>query len=92
MPGAIVFAASLNPVSADGYRYTSPAGAPFIAGFEKSYRAMDAMPCDILISAHPDNAGDGRYTDKPGACRAYADRSRTLLAKRLAAEKAGTAK
>lgn len=89
---AIVFASSLNPVSADGYRYTASAGAPFIAGFEKSYRAMDAMPCDILISAHPDNAGDGRYNDKPGACRAYADRSRGLLAKRMAAEKAGTAK
>lgn len=88
----IVFASSFNPVSADGYRYTSSAGAPFIAGFETSYRAMDAMPCDILISAHPDNAGDGRYNDKPGACRAYADRSRGLLTKRLAAEKAGTAK
>lgn len=88
----IVFASSLNPVSADGYRYTSAAGKPFVSGFGKSYRAMDAMPCDILISAHPDNAGEGRYNEKPGACRAYADRSRALLAKRLAAEKAGTAK
>ena len=84
----IVFASSLNPVSAEGYRFTAPAGAPFVAGFEQSYRKMDAMPCDILISAHPDNAGSGRYSDAPGACRAYADRSRGLLAKRLAAERA----
>lgn len=88
----IVFGASLNPVSADGYRYTSAAGKPFVAGFAKSYRVMDALKCDVLISAHPDNAGEGRFNDKPGACRAYAERSRGLLAKRLAAEKAGTAK
>src|SRR3546814_14409119 len=60
---AIVFASSLNPVSAEGYRFSSKAGAPFVAGFEESYRKMDAMPCDILISAHPDNAGPGRYSD-----------------------------
>lgn len=88
----IVFASSLNPVSADGYHYLSAAGEPFVAGFEQSYRKMDAMPCDILIAAHPDNAGTGRFNDKPGACRAYADRSRGLLAKRLAGEKAGTVK
>jgi len=88
----IVFASSLNPVSADGYRYTSPAGKPFVAGFGKSYRIMDTLKCDVLISAHPDNAGEGRFNDKPGACRAYVERSRGMLEKRLAAEKTGTAK
>jgi metallo-beta-lactamase class B len=85
---AIVFASSLNPVSADEYKFSSAAGAPFVAGFAQSYRTMDALACDILISAHPDNAGEGRYNAKPGACRAYAERSRNALAKRLAAEKA----
>lgn len=85
----VVFASSLNPVSAEGYRFTAKAGAPFVAGFEASYRKMDATACDILISAHPDNAGPGRYSDKPGACRAYAERSRKMLAKRLADERAG---
>lgn len=89
---AIVFASSLNPVSADDYRFTSPAGAPFVAGFAQSYRTMDALSCDILISAHPDNAGAGRFDAAPGACRAYADRSRKALAKRLADEKAEAAK
>ena len=78
-------------MSGEGYRYSSPAGRPFVAGFGKSYRTMGAMPCDILIAAHPDNAGSGRFNDTPGACRAYAERSRGLLAKRLADE-AGTPK
>ncbi|MBJ7441716.1 MAG: subclass B3 metallo-beta-lactamase [Sphingopyxis sp.] len=89
---AIVFASSLNPVSADDYRFSSAAGAPFVAGFAQSYRTMEALACDILVSAHPDNAGEGRYNAAPGACRAYADRSRKALAKRLAAEKAEVAK
>lgn len=89
---AIVFASSLNPVSADGYRYTVPSSAAIVRGFEASYQRMDRLACDILISAHPDNAGEGRYNNKPGACRAYARRSQQLLAKRLARERAGTAK
>jgi len=89
---AIVFASSLNPVSADDYKFSSAAGAPFVAGFAQSYRTMDALGCDILISAHPDNAGEGRYNAEPGACRAYAERSRKALAKRLAAERVEGAK
>ncbi|WP_443970347.1 subclass B3 metallo-beta-lactamase [Sphingobium sp. CR28] len=83
----IVFASSLNPVSAEGYKYTAPASAPIVQGFAASYRRMNAMPCDILISAHPDNAGPGRYNAEPGACRAYAARSQKLLGERLAQER-----
>ena len=84
----IVFAASLNPVSFDDYRFSSPAGAPFVAGFARSYRTMGRQKCDMLITAHPDNAGAGRFSAKAGACRTYAERSRAALAKRLATEKA----
>lgn len=89
---AIVFAASLNPVSADDYRYTAPSGAPIVGGFAASYKRMDSLACDILISAHPDNAGEGRYNNQPWPCRSYAERSRKLLAKRLASEHVGTTK
>ena len=89
---AIVFASSLNPVSADGYRYTAPSSAAIVRGFDASYKRLDGLACDILISPHPDNAGDGRYNDRPGACRSYVERSRQLLAKRLARERAGTAR
>ena len=84
---AIVFASSLNPVSAGNYRYTVPSSAAIVRGFEASYRRMDALKCDILISAHPDNAGTGRYSSAPGTCRSYAERSRRLLAKRLIRER-----
>lgn len=87
---AVVFASSLNPVSADGYRYTAPVNAPIVEGFAVTYRLMDGMACDILISAHPDNAGEGRYNDSPGACRTYVERSRGLLATRLANERNGS--
>ncbi|MFN6980314.1 MAG: subclass B3 metallo-beta-lactamase [Brevundimonas sp.] len=89
---AIVFASSLNPVSAAGYRYTALSSAAIVRGFTASHRLVDGLPCDILISAHPDNAGEGRYNDSSGACRTYVERSRGLLANRLEAERNGTAK
>lgn len=88
---AIVFAASLNPVSADGHRYTDPSSAAIVNGFATSYRLLDRLPCDILIAGHPDNTGDGRYNDSPGACRRYVERSRGLLARRLETERTGSA-
>ncbi|MDG2532303.1 subclass B3 metallo-beta-lactamase [Sphingomonas sp. HITSZ_GF] len=99
---AIVFGSSLNPVAADGYRFTRH--PEVVASFRTSQAKMRAMPCDILFSAHPDNSGGPEkyarfargvrpnpYLD-PGACRAYADRSAGALAKRLADEKAGKAR
>lgn len=83
---AIVFAASLNPVSTEDYRYSALQARPIVNGFLKSYVTMRATPCDILVAAHPDNAGSGRYNDRPGACRAYVERSRRALRKLLASE------
>ncbi|AMK17643.1 putative metallo-beta-lactamase [Sphingobium sp. MI1205] len=83
----IIFAASLNPVSTDDYRYTAPTARPIVTGFSKSYKAMNKTPCDILISAHPDNAGEGRYNDHPGACRAYAEHSRKALGQRMKSQR-----
>jgi metallo-beta-lactamase class B len=83
----IVFASSLNPVAADGYRYTAPGSRGILAGFRRSYATMRTMRCDILITAHPDPADGSRgYSDRPGACRAYAERSERALAARLAQE------
>lgn len=77
---AIVFASSLNPVSADGYRYSAPSSRAIVAGFHRSHAAMKRMPCDILITAHPDRKG---FTTAPGACRAYARKSERALVARL---------
>lgn len=84
---AMVFASSLNPVSADGYRFTSPAGQKVVAAFRRSHAAMRAMPCDILITAHADqDGGTERFLTQPGACRAYAASSERALARRLEKE------
>lgn len=86
---SIVFASSLNPVSADGYRYSAPASRAIVAGFRRSYAAMKAVPCDILVTAHPDQGGAiDRFRTSPGSCRAYAAAARRALADRLREEAA----
>lgn len=102
----MVFASSLNPIGADGYRFT--AHPEVVASFGRTFARFRAMPCDILISAHPDQSDgvekrrrfDARpranppvnpYVD-PGACRAYADRFAAALRRRLTEERAGKAR
>ena len=81
----IVFAASLNPVSAEGYRFSDPANRAVVDSFRRTFTAMRALPCDILVTAHP---GQGAGGDPGGACRAYADASERRLEARLAEEAA----
>ncbi|MBB4097138.1 subclass B3 metallo-beta-lactamase [Sphingomonas kyeonggiensis] len=98
----MVFGSSLNPVAADGYRFTRH--PEVVASFRASQAKVRALPCDILFSAHPDNSGGvekyarfargvrpNPYLD-PSACRTYAAKSAKALAERLADEKAGKAK
>jgi metallo-beta-lactamase class B len=84
---AIVFASSLNPVSADDYRYTVRSSHSIVAGFRTSYTRISQTRCDILISAHPDYAGSARYNNRQGACRAYVERSRKGLDERIDLER-----
>lgn len=93
----ILFGSSLNPVSAPGYRFTDH--APIVASFRTSIARMRKLPCDILLSAHPDQSGgDVKFTAlaagktpnpfiDPKACSAYADKFTGLLEARLAKEK-----
>jgi len=95
----IVYADSLTAVSADNYRFTDH--PDLVAGFEKSFTALEAMPCDILLTPHPGFSGTLRRLEardkggKPdafieaGACKKLAEASRRDLAKRLAQEKTG---
>lgn len=94
----MVFASSLNPVSADGYRFTDPAHAGIVASYRRSFAAMSALPCDLLLTAHPDQSGGDEKFAKfsagtrpnpfldPGACRAYAAKFSAALDARLAKE------
>jgi metallo-beta-lactamase class B len=84
---AIVFAASLNPVSTDDYRFSAPSHKAVVAAFARGQAAMRALPCDILITAHADQDGaTERYLTKSGACRAYALSSQRKLAERINSE------
>lgn len=85
---AVVFASSLNPVSAERYRYNAPSSRDIVAGFHRSYAVMKKIPCDILITAHPDQGKDAMgFAAAPGACRAYANQSKRALVARLSKER-----
>lgn len=89
----LVYADSLTPVSADGFRFTR---SGVEAEFQRSYTFLETTPCDILITPHPDVSDLwqrlARRKSNPdalidaGACRALAQASRELLKKRIAAE------
>lgn len=94
----MVFAASLNPVSADDWRFSDPAHRPLLTAFRHSFDVMRKLPCDVLLTAHPGQSdGEVKYAQfqrrpvpnpyiDPGACRAYADKHAGLLAARLVKE------
>lgn len=95
----LVYADSLSAVSAVGYRYTDPAHlAQADTEFAASFAALEAAPCDILVTPHPDASGlwariarrgnDADALVDPNACRDYAARARKGWEERKAAERA----
>ncbi|HLV88460.1 MAG TPA: subclass B3 metallo-beta-lactamase [Candidatus Sulfotelmatobacter sp.] len=95
----IVFADSLNPVSAKGFRFTHSDSYPTVLqDFDKSFAFLDVVPCEILITVHPENsrlwdrlgerergATPDPFVD-PTACQHLAEQSRASLRERLADE------
>jgi metallo-beta-lactamase class B len=98
----MVYADSLTPISADGFRFTSSREYPHaLADFEKSFAFLESVPCDTLITTHPE-ASDlwervaarqrGATPDPmldPVACRQLAEHGRERLQQRIAQERAG---
>ncbi len=88
----MVFADSVSAVSNDTYRYS--AHPEVLAGFQRDFLFLDAVACDVLITAHPDASGLWERvgypmgTDNKG-CRELAARGRAELKARLEKEKAG---
>lgn len=92
----IVYADSLTPVSADTFRFTGK--KTLLEQFEASYATLAALPCDLLVTPHPEASGlwerlERRETQgvreallDPAACDAYVAASRQRLAERLARE------
>ena len=96
----MVYADSQTPVSADDFRYTTSATYPTgLADFAKSAAVLDSLPCDILVTPHPEasglfdriarrDQGDESALVNPQACRQYAAHAREQVAKRVASERA----
>lgn len=95
----IVYADSLDPVSADGFKFGASADYPnALADFERSFKTLATLSCDILLSAHPEfsdtwgrlakqrEAGSNAFVDTQ-ACRKYVAAAHAKLNQRIAAER-----
>ena len=95
----MVYADSLTPVSDDGYHFSDDAAHPgYLDTYRKSIATVGALPCDILLTPHPD-ASDlwhrlGPDATTPlvdaAACKRYAATATKNLDARIAKEKGTT--
>lgn len=89
----LVYADSLTAYTDDQYRYVDHPDS--VAALRASIAAVSALPCDLLLTPHPDASllweRVGRGAKAPlidaGACRRYGERSAAFLEKRLAKER-----
>lgn len=96
----VVYADSLNAVSAPDFRFTGGDGSPsLVETFRRSIAKVAGLPCDVLLAVHPDFAGMTRklalkaaqpgtnpFIDT-GACRQYAAGAAASFEKRIAGER-----
>jgi len=98
----IVYADSLSPLAAEGFHFTDDAAHPHrVEDYRRGMDTIAALPCDILLSPHPDQShflervalrDAGTKPDAlidPTACRTYAESARARLEARLAKERTG---
>jgi metallo-beta-lactamase class B len=92
-----VYADSLTAVSADGFLFSRSTEYPAaLTDFEKSLTLLAGLPCEILLTPHPDASDtfgklarrerDPYAFVEPAGCRRLVDGAREGLRKRLAAE------
>jgi metallo-beta-lactamase class B len=92
----LVYADSLTPVSAEGFKFTRHPDAA--QDFRKSFAFLRSAPCDILLTTHPEASSfwdrldarqKGRIPDPmidTAACRNLADSAEEALKKRITSE------
>ena len=95
----VVYADSLTAVAAPGFRFTGDGGHPSLVDtFRQSLATVERLPCDILLTVHPEfshvteklakraaTPGTNPFIE-PGACRAYVREARETLETRIATE------
>jgi metallo-beta-lactamase class B len=94
---AMAYVDSLTALGHEGFRYSDDPAR--VASFRQSFATVAALPCDILITPHPEASGfmrkiAARDRDRSpdalvdtGACRAYAAAARPRFEARLVEER-----
>ena len=93
----VVYADSLNPVSAPGFKFSERRGR--VDAFRQSIATVRNLPCDILVSVHPEfsnidkklqlraeGADPDPFIDAT-SCRAYAETASQSLERRISEER-----
>jgi metallo-beta-lactamase class B len=95
----MVYADSVNPVSAGGFQFTDSHTYPTaLEDFRRTFAFLETVPCDVLITTHPEVSGlwervEARKRETPeaivdtGACRQLAEEGHKQLRYRLAQER-----
>ena len=99
----MVYADSLTAVSAPGFHFTGDDAHPdIVERFRESIATVANLPCDILVSTHPEfsnlfekldereSGGDPEALVDERACRDYAAGATKTLDKRIATERSAT--
>jgi len=94
----MVYADSINAIVAEGRSFSrNPLYPSARADVERSIATVEALDCDVLVSAHPEGSdlwerlakqatlGTAAFVDRT-ACRSYGANARARLTKTLAAE------
>jgi metallo-beta-lactamase class B len=97
----MVYADSLSTASSPGFKFSNNTTNPnILKDFESSFARVSALPCDVLVSAHPelsdlwgrlekrDVAHDPDGLIDSHACEKYVAKLREGMAKRVAEERA----
>ena len=99
----IAYVDSLSAVSAPDFRFSNNKTYPQVrADFQKSFATVAALPCDILLTPHPEasdlwdrlakrDQGDSNAFIDEGMCKQLAQSAKAAFDKRLAEETAGQA-
>jgi metallo-beta-lactamase class B len=91
----VVYADSHSPISAEGFRFSDSRTYPAaLADFERGFRTLEALPCDILVTPHPSGSALWERLERgpqglidPTACDRYAAAGRQRLQRRLETER-----
>ena len=85
-----VYADSQTSLSDEGYLFTQ--NPPTLRDFERGFATLERLPCDVLLTPHPQASQLWERLEKnglkdPEGCRRYATNARRQLARRIATER-----